>query len=81
MKKQKYRAKLALMKNKTNDSTKSVKKNALRQQARKYGKTIVKLGDEKKFLETNSLKTSTPACSKNRLVVSQAIWGTLSPHA
>ena len=69
------------MKNKTKNSTKSIKKNALRQQARKYGKMIAKLGDEKKFLKTNSLKTSTPARSKNRLVVSQAICGTLFPHA
>ena len=69
------------MKNKTNNSTKSIKKNALRRQARKYGKTIAKLEDEKKFLKKNSLKTSTPARSKKRLVVSQEIWGTLSPHA
>ena len=75
LKKQKYRAKLALMKDKTNNSTKSIKKNALRRLARKYSKTIAKLEDEKKFLKKNSLKTSTPACSKNRLVVSQP------PHA
>ena len=51
LKKQKYRAKLALMKNKTNNSTKSIKKNAFRQQASKYGKTIAKLKMKKSFLK------------------------------
>ena len=63
LKKQKYRAKLALMKNKTNNSTKSIKKkkNALRRQARKYGKTIAKLEDEKSFLKkfTENIKSCT----------------------
>ena len=79
LQKQRYRAKLKVKQaedkaksNKT-DNAKNIKINALRHQARRYKKQIAELQFPKPA-------HSTPDKKKQKLLVSKALWNSLSPH-